>query len=417
MNLGIVGTDLLSISLVLNATLTNKGKVAVYDQNHRYGKIKQLKRMNHGIPIDSEFNDVVQFTNSMAKPRSVMLCESKDEVESTKLISALSKILTEGDSIIDVGDSMYMRDIQRREFTCQRNSINYFDCSVFSTIERTISNPSFCISGVDEEALRIQAESMSQSLNADVHFDATTGSSRYVKMLNMAIETALFQGLRDVYSLCEDAQYFKEVLDLVNIHYPISGGFIESAISAMKYEKMDQVVDKFNISKTVLPFMEEAMLLNVNSLVIGSSILNQSSSRSFAKKLAHNFSNNNTLVDRYTFANALTFVFCSALIEVVETLQSKDINHVTILKHWAKNSSSINCKILENEAREIYKTIDITAGSAQKLNIEALKRNKSVPAISAAVTKYMSSHSRQEYTHLIAVQRNIMYGDAFTFKR
>lgn len=412
-HLGIVGTDLFSISLILNSTVTNKGKVAVYAHDNKYSKIKQLKRLNHGIKIDSEFLDVQHFKESMEAPRTIMICESKSESESTKLISALSKILTPGDNIIDVGSSLYMRDIQRRSLACERNSLNYFDSSVFSTIEKTISNPLFSISGVDEQALRNQADILSHNLNAEIYFAGKTGSSRYIKMISMSIETALFQGLRDIYSLCEETSYFKEVLSFINSNYPIAGQFIESAICAINYRKIDQVADKFFISKIVLPFMEETMLLNVNGSVIGTSILNQSSNKYFERKPIHTFYNNRS-IDRYTLANALTFVFCTAFIEAIETLQSKDMNYASILNHWAKASSSINCKILERDVKEIYDLIDVLSVSAQKLNIEALKRNMSVPSISAAVNRY---NANNKYTHFISIQRNIMYGDSLSFKR
>ncbi len=206
-NIGMVGLAVMGSSLALN--MAGKGfKVAAYDIDSSF--VNSMKARCDAIDC---YNDLEEFVDSLNTPRVVFLMiKAGSPVD--QMIDKLIPLLSEGDVIIDGGNS-YFKDTIRRFEAVKAHGINYMGVGVSGGEEGALKGPALMPGGsregydaVSEILLAISARAEDGKPCCDYVGDG--GAGHFVKMVHNGIEYG------DMQLICESYTLLKDLLGLDN---------------------------------------------------------------------------------------------------------------------------------------------------------------------------------------------------------
>lgn len=187
-DIGLAGLAVMGQNLALN--MESKGySVAVYNRTaRRTEEFVEGRAAGKNILACYSLKDLV---GSLKKPGKIMLMvKAGDPVDAT--IEELIPILSEGDLIIDGGNSFY-RDTERREAYLLKKGILYIGTGVSGGEEGALTGPAI-MPGGKKEAYRL-AEDIFKDISAKapcgtpcVSYIGPGGSGHFVKMVHNGIE-------------------------------------------------------------------------------------------------------------------------------------------------------------------------------------------------------------------------------------
>jgi 6-phosphogluconate dehydrogenase len=184
-------------------------RAAVYDQNP---ETTAAVAKEIGGQAASSLADLVQKTQS---PRVVwIMLPSGDITEGA--ISQMQSLLSEGDVLVDGGNSMY-KDSMRRAATLKRNGLGFVDAGVSGGVWGLANG--YCImAGGDEEAIeRVKPYLRILAPAPDTGWlhSGPAGSGHFVKMVHNGIEYGMMQALAEGFAVMGAKKEFN--LDLAEI--------------------------------------------------------------------------------------------------------------------------------------------------------------------------------------------------------
>jgi 6-phosphogluconate dehydrogenase len=209
-------------------------------------------------------------------------------------ITALTPLLTAGDTIIDGGNSNY-RDTQRRAAALKPFGINYVDCGTSGGVWGLAEGYSLMIGGEKAvvERLRPLFETLAPSPDAGWGHVGAVGSGHYTKMIHNGIEYGLMQAYAEGFSILQHKREFE--LDLHQIAEIWRYG---SVVRSWLLDLTADALDKNPTLQGIAPYVadsgegrwtvSEAIELGVPAIVITASLLERFRSRdsdSFVDKL------------------------------------------------------------------------------------------------------------------------------------
>jgi 6-phosphogluconate dehydrogenase len=207
-HIGVLGVGVMGKSLALN--FESKGySVSIYDVFPE--TTKKIIEENPAKNIHAAYS-VEEFINSLEVPRKILLMVKAGEV-TDKAIDSLLPHLTEGDILIDGGNTLYT-DTIRRNKSLQEKGINFIGAGVSGGEEGALKGPAIMPGGQRNayELVRPLLENISAKVNGDpcCTYIGPDGAGHYVKMVHNGIEYG------DMQLICEAYFLLKNTLNLTN---------------------------------------------------------------------------------------------------------------------------------------------------------------------------------------------------------
>jgi len=203
---GLFGLGVMGKSLCRN--LANNGfKISMFnryvegvEENIAVNFKKDFPELSSALPFD----DLLEFVTSIQKPRKIMLMVNAGKTVDI-VIDDLLPHLTEGDIVIDGGNSNYNKTKERFEYLKTKN-IHFIGTGVSGGEEGALKGPSIMPSGDGEAYKKVQLYLESISAKDDNNQPCCTyigpeGSGHFVKMVHNGIEYVEMQLLAEVFSI------------------------------------------------------------------------------------------------------------------------------------------------------------------------------------------------------------------------
>lgn len=203
---GLIGLGVMGKSLARN--IAQKGfSISLYNrrvENTEENVAIQFIDQHQELQSASGFEDIAQFVESLKAPRRIMIMVNAGR-PIDMVISQLKPLLSEGDLIIDGGNSHY-KDTERRNKELQKSGILYIGTGVSGGEKGALEGPAIMPGGAatSYELIQPYFESIAAKNNSELPCCAHIGeggAGHFVKMVHNGIEYAEMQLIAEVYSI------------------------------------------------------------------------------------------------------------------------------------------------------------------------------------------------------------------------
>ncbi|WP_455367336.1 phosphogluconate dehydrogenase (NAD(+)-dependent, decarboxylating) [[Eubacterium] cellulosolvens] len=198
MRIGFIGLGRMGKPMVLN--LLGKGHQVVAFTPTNISAQKEVESKGALVA-----QSIAEIPARLAKPRIIMLeIPAGDPVDNA--IKELLPNLSEGDIIIDAGNSFFKDQIKRAE-VLKKKGIYYIDAGTSGGLEGAATGASFYIGG-DKKAFEI-AEPIFKDLAASgaYAYFGPSGSGHFVKLVHNGLLVALLQAYGEAFSMLKASPY------------------------------------------------------------------------------------------------------------------------------------------------------------------------------------------------------------------
>lgn len=447
--IGIIGLGVMGTSLARN--IAGKGHLLSIFNRHVQGKeegVANAKKADYEeLSSAKPFDDLAQFVQSLAKPRSIMLMVNAGAPVDA-IIKELTPLLEPEDLIIDGGNSHY-EDTQRRYDTLQKESIYFLGCGVSGGEQGALLGPSI-MPGGDAKAYQSV-----QNILEDIAADAPSGgkccaligaggAGHFVKMVHNGIEYGEMQLIAEVYSIFRESMGF-DALEIADTFKQwaaegISSYLLEITISILqeKNEQGDLILDKIldqaeNKGTGSWTTIAAAQLgVPIPSLTAALFARYQSSFKQERVENAQHLNSHTTAVNLdpqqlkalYQFSRIMNHHQGIRLIQAASTTFDWHINLKSLLNVWSAGciirselleqigAATISNEFIHNDHFARYLNENIQEIIKCKATVTA--SGLPTPCLSASVDYYNTLIQKETYANMIQAQRD--YFGAHTFK-
>ncbi|MBS7631976.1 decarboxylating 6-phosphogluconate dehydrogenase [Candidatus Bathyarchaeota archaeon] len=208
MRIGFIGLGKMGKPMVLNLLAKGFQVVAFTPTN-----VQALREVEaKGATIAKSIKEI---PSKLAQPRIIML-EIPAGSPIDNAIADLSQELSEGDIIIDAGNSYYKDQIKRAE-ELKKKGIYYLDAGTSGGIEGAAKGASFYIGG-DKKAFEI-AEPIFKALAAPgaYAYFGSSGSGHFVKLVHNGLLVALLQAYGEAFAMLKASPYNYDLAQVAEI--------------------------------------------------------------------------------------------------------------------------------------------------------------------------------------------------------
>lgn len=252
---GVIGLGVMGSSLSLN--IAEKGyRLSVYNRIAS-GEEKMvsnlLKRADEHMKIDG-FSDLKEFVNSLERPRKILIMiKAGNPID--HVIEELLPLLSEGDIIIDGGNSHYL-DTNRRCKYLHSKKLHFVGCGVSGGEEGARKGPSI-MPGGSKESYQIIAPVLEaiaakdKNQNSCCTYVGSGGAGHFVKMVHNGIEYAEMQLLAEMYALLSVTKSNEEIATIFSTwnQTDLSSYLLEITIHILQTKEdgvcvLDTILDK-----------------------------------------------------------------------------------------------------------------------------------------------------------------------------
>lgn len=204
--LGMIGLGTMGRNLLLN--MTDHGfAVAGYDKDS--SKLSLLEKETVDKPVQA-FDSINDFINSLETPKVVLLLVPAGKIVDA-VIEELTPLLSEGDIIIDGGNS-HFTDTTMRVKKLEEKKIHFFGMGVSGGEEGARRGPSMMPGGDTTAYQYVQPifEAIAAKVDGEpcVTYIGPGASGHFVKMVHNGIEYALMQLIADTYAVLKNGLQF-----------------------------------------------------------------------------------------------------------------------------------------------------------------------------------------------------------------
>jgi 6-phosphogluconate dehydrogenase len=177
---------------------------------------ERLRRAGHDVvgfdrnPDLSDAADLADFVSKLAAPRVVWSMVPVEVTEQT--IDDVAALLTEGDLIIDGGNSKFTDDGPRAQRLAKRG-IGYVDCGVSGGVWGIQDGYGLMAGGSDADVARAQPifDALKPAGEFGFAHAGGVGAGHYAKMVHNGIEYGLMQAYAEGYELLSASEYVTDV--------------------------------------------------------------------------------------------------------------------------------------------------------------------------------------------------------------
>ncbi|NMH88344.1 NADP-dependent phosphogluconate dehydrogenase [Flavivirga algicola] len=372
---GVIGLGVMGSSLSLN--IAEKGyAVSVYnriapEEEHKVTDF--LSKVDEGKQVKG-FTELKAFVNSLERPRKILIM-IKAGYAIDSLIETLVPLLSEGDILIDGGNSHYL-DTNKRFKYLKDKQIHFIGCGVSGGEEGARKGPSI-MPGGDKASYEIVAPVLEAIAAKDkngntccIHVGAE-GAGHFVKMVHNGIEYAEMQLLAEIYALLAMTKDNEEIAAILSDWHTtdLSSYLLEITIHILKTKEngkyvLDTILDKAGNKGTGSWSTKAAFDLGTVNTMMSSAVFARyiSSFKEKRKQLSKLIEkdlkavdpiNVNSLKEAYRFARIINHYQGFELMRSASKTYNWHLNISEIARIWT-NGCIIRSKFMEQSV-EVFK--------------------------------------------------------------
>jgi len=177
---------------------------------------ERLRRAGHDVvgfdrnPDVSDAADLADFVSKLAAPRVVWTMVPVEVTE--QAIDDVAALLTDGDLIIDGGNSKFTDDAPRAERLAKRG-IGYVDCGVSGGVWGIEYGYGLMVGGTDAHVAMAQPifDALKPAGEFGFAHAGGVGAGHYAKMVHNGVEYGLMQAYAEGYELLSASEYVTDV--------------------------------------------------------------------------------------------------------------------------------------------------------------------------------------------------------------
>ncbi|WP_349346323.1 phosphogluconate dehydrogenase (NAD(+)-dependent, decarboxylating) [Priestia megaterium] len=266
MKVGLVGLGKMGINLGQNL-LDQRHDVVAFDVNSN--AVEQMK--GYGASGVSSLQELVQ---SLETPRVVWLMVPHMVVDS--VISEVTPFLTEGDIVIEAGNSHYKESI-RRYNELKENKIRFMDVGTSGGMEGARNGACYMIGGDREAWETVEPIFRDTAVENGYLYAGEAGSGHFLKMVHNGIEYGMMAAIGEGFEVLEKSQFdydYEKVARVWNNGSVIRSWLMELTENAFsKDAKLDDIKGVMNSSGEGKWTVKTALDLQTATPVIAMSLL------------------------------------------------------------------------------------------------------------------------------------------------
>lgn len=214
---GVIGLGVMGKSISLNIA-EKKHSLSVYNRAEK-GEENIVSDFLSSCEFDNVqgYTDLKEFVESMSTPRKILMMIKAGKVVDS-VLDDLIPLLSEGDTIIDGGNSHY-EDTRGRHKLLSDHGMHFIGSGVSGGEEGARRGPSI-MPGGPKESYDLVAPILESIAARDVNgnpccsYIGPDGAGHFVKMIHNGIEYAEMQLLAEAYALLKNQMDYEEISDL-----------------------------------------------------------------------------------------------------------------------------------------------------------------------------------------------------------
>lgn len=274
MQIGLIGLGKMGYNLALN--MRDKGiDVGVYNRSKEpLEKIRQ-----EGV---KGYDTIEELVNDLSSPKVVWVMITAGSAVDT-IINHVSSLLTEGDIIVDGGNSKFTETLSRGE-RLKEKGIYFVDAGTSGGTDGARYGACMMVGG-DKKAVD-HLEPFFKVLNVEEGYlhCGVSGSGHYVKMVHNGIEYGMMQAIGEGLEIIRRSQFdvdFEKVANVWNHGSIIAGYLMQMTKQAFEHNGggLDDIIPRIDALGEGQWTVEEAIRLGVSAPVITSSLFVRNASK------------------------------------------------------------------------------------------------------------------------------------------
>ncbi|MBO0951400.1 phosphogluconate dehydrogenase (NAD(+)-dependent, decarboxylating) [Fibrella forsythiae] len=267
MQIGFVGLGKMGFNMVLNL-LRHKHEVIGYDINE--GLVNDIKAEGaQGVLT------LPDLCNSLQGRRVLWLMIPAGPLID-RVIDQLLPLVSEGDILIDGGNSHY-KDTMRRYAMLKEKGINYVDCGTSGGMEGALNGACTMVGGDPDVVSYIAQVFTDMSVENGYLYTGPAGSGHFTKMVHNGIEYGMMQSIAEGFEVLEKSPFpydYQAVAKMWNNGSVIRSWLMELTESAFtKDAKLEGILGRMHSSGEGKWTLETALDMGVPTPVIAMSVL------------------------------------------------------------------------------------------------------------------------------------------------
>ncbi|KGA95759.1 6-phosphogluconate dehydrogenase [Alkalihalobacillus alcalophilus ATCC 27647 = CGMCC 1.3604] len=266
MKIGLIGLGKMGLNLGKNL-IDHKHEVVAFDLN--VNAVEEMKK--YGAKGESNLKDLIQ---GLEKPRVLWMMVPHSVVDS--VIREMTPFLSEGDIVIEAGNSHYKESIRRYK-ELKEVGVSFMDAGTSGGMEGARNGACYMIGG-DREAWNIVEPIFSDTaVEKGFIYAGKSGSGHFLKMVHNGIEYGMMAAIGEGFEVLEKSDFdfdYEKVASVWNHGSVIRSWLMELTESAFsKDSKLDEIKGIMHSSGEGKWTIETAMDLQAATPVIAMSLL------------------------------------------------------------------------------------------------------------------------------------------------
>lgn len=443
-----IGLGTMGRNLLLN--MADKGfSVTGYDKDRKM--ISKLEDEGHKHNLEG-FDDIEAFISSLQTPRTLILLVPAGPIVDS-VIAELKPLLSEGDIIIDSGNS-HFTDTNRRVEELEKDGLHFFGMGISGGEEGARFGPSM-MPGGDKKAYNVVKEvfeAVAAKVGTDpcVTYIGPGASGHFVKMVHNGIEYAIMELIAEVYGVLKNGLGYSNE-EIYKVFKKWNEGRLQSFLleitaeiflfkdTVTQNDLLDQIKDEARSKGTGKWTSEVSMELQLPIPTINEAVSNRDLSKfkklrvsleeAFGKKDNKIEITVDELEDAFYFSMISAYAQGMHLLVQASKEYQYDLQLQEIAKIW-RGGCIIRAKFLEdiyqaydkNNALEhlfgdpgIQNIIKDTLTGTRKTISACINAGVGIPAFASTLTYFDTITTARMPSNLIQAQRDFF--GAHTFER
>ncbi|WP_102707560.1 phosphogluconate dehydrogenase (NAD(+)-dependent, decarboxylating) [Terribacillus saccharophilus] len=267
MHIGLIGLGKMGFNLGLNL-LDNNFDVVAFDVNEE-------ARAKFAESKGSAAGSLKELVEQMPSPKIVWSMVPAGEI-TDKVLEELKGYLSEGDILLDGGNSNYKQSVERSKIFAE-TGVHFFDVGTSGGTDGARNGVCTMIGGDAEVFKTIEPIFQAISVENGYHYAGKSGSGHFLKMVHNGIEYGMMQAIAEGFEVLEKSDYdfdYEQVAKMWNNGSVVRSWLMELVESAFsKDPKLDAIRGVMHSSGEGKWTVETALELQAATPVIAMSLM------------------------------------------------------------------------------------------------------------------------------------------------
>lgn len=243
MKIGFVGLGRMGSNMVLR--LLEQGvEVVAWNRSSAPAEELKLKSDSIGLKVAKSIQDLVQ---QLEKPRVIWLMLTAGPVVD-EFVGKLKELLSEGDLVIDGGNSFY-KDSIRRAKNLKERGIRFMDVGVSGGVQTAREGACLMIGGEKEDFERAKELFIALSAPDSYGYLGKVGAGHFVKMVHNGIEYGMMEAIGEGAAILKHSDFNYDLREVFKAYSKRS--IIESRLVSWTLAELKNDPNLSNISSTI----------------------------------------------------------------------------------------------------------------------------------------------------------------------